>query len=128
MQIWIKTFLIGVSNGIKVRHCDRDPTGYCQATHGLESRALDDDNDKWRTYDGKIWAAVDPSTSQAGEELYGYAPSENHFLRGIGVTLDPYIKNLVGIFVDVTDGTEQDVVVKETDATLEITRLECDPG
>ena len=61
MLNFIRVLLIGLSNGISIRHCDVDVTLYCVSTHGLEGRALGDDNDKMRTYDGKIWAAVDPT-------------------------------------------------------------------
>lgn len=42
--------------------------------------------------------------------------------------MDPHIKNMVAIFVDVTDGSEIDVEILETSANQGIERLECDPG
>ena len=128
----IITLLIALSNGIKVRVCFRDVLGYCSTIHGLESRVPGDDNAIMRTHDNEFFVAVDPSTTLTGEEFIGRAPSENHFLRGIAVSIDQDTANrinLAGIFVDVTNGSEEDVLVKEeSEATEEITRLECDPG
>ena len=110
--------MIGVSNGLNVRDCDRDPSKYCSVTNGLQFRALDNVNDKWRVFDSKFFIAPDESGTQTGEESFGWAPSENHFLKGIGVAFGPDIKNLLAIFVDVTDGSQEDVVIKETNGNL----------